>query len=117
VALVTTLWASYETAKWGCDINPNPMDDNDSYIDPLIHRDWEIRGNPIWKNNPEINPMDETDGESGPYTGPYLGAIGNSNGGTSTGAWNEQNGGLYLGPSLHALAESFGGTSTGTDWL
>ena len=38
------------------------------------------------KLNPNIDPLDEVQGQ-GIYTGPSLGAVSGSNGGTSTGSW------------------------------
>ena len=64
--------------------------------------------------NPKIDPLDEVQ-EQGTYTGSSLGVVPGSNGGTSTGSWNNPYGsGGYSGPSIDAIAFSSGGTSTGT---
>jgi len=63
--------------------------------------------------NPEIDPMNEGDQSGyGSYINPALIALGTSNGGRSTGAWEEM-GGAYIGPNLDAVNDSLGGTSTG----
>jgi hypothetical protein len=101
---------------------PNPEDD-DAYgsidisgkPDPLGV--LEKIGEPVErlaKLNPNIDPLDEVQGQ-GIYTGPSLGAVSGSNGGTSTGSWTNPYGlGGYSGPSIDAFASSNGGSSTGT---
>lgn len=107
----------------GSKINPNPEDDG-------AHGDFDISGKPdplgvldklgqpierLAGFNPTIDPLDESYGHHGTYTGPSLGAVTGSNGGTSTGSWNNPYGfGGYSGPSLDSIGFSHGGTSTGT---
>ena len=67
--------------------------------------------------NPEIDPMNEGDQTGyGSYINPALRILGTSNGGRSTGAWEEV-GGAYVGPNIGAINDSLGGTSTGNDWF
>jgi hypothetical protein len=107
----------------GENINPNPEDDG-------AHGDFDISGKPdplgvldklgqpierLAGFNPTIDPLDESYGHHGTYTGPSLGAVTDSYGGTSTGSWNNPYGvGGYSGPSIDAFVFSHGGTSTGT---
>ena len=102
---------------------PNPEDDG-------AYGDCDISGKPdplgvlnklgqpierLAGLNPTIDPLDESYGHQGTYTGPSLGAVNGSNGGTSTGSWNNPYGfGGYSGPSIDAIGFSHGGTSTGT---
>lgn len=67
--------------------------------------------------NPEIDPINEGDQSGyGDYINPVLVALGSSDGGRSTGVWEEV-GGSYLGPNIDAVKDFIGGTSTGTDWF
>jgi len=100
--------------------NPNPEDDSTyggTLKDPfgIVSEAQAKRLFPITKIlDPAIDPNQESN-TNGIYTGPSLGAVAGSNGGTSTGSWNSPYGfGGYSGPSIDAFASSNGGTSTGT---
>ena len=105
--------------------NPNPMDNN--YVDPAIEKKYGERfrtylgseQKDLIQKLREINPVTdpaEESAEQGDYSGPSLGMIGGSNGGTSTGAW-EVNGGDYVGPSSLGSLMNIDLTSTGNDWF
>jgi hypothetical protein len=103
----------------------DPM--NDNYVDPQVDAQYWARVRDLLGDSnkdfakdlsgfdPTIDPLDESYGHHGTYTGPSLGAVTDSNGGTSTGSWNNPYGfGGYSGPSLDSIGFSHGGSSTGT---
>ena len=103
----------------------DPM--NDNYIDPQGDARYGARVRDLLGNSnkdfakdlsgfdPFTDPLDESYDHHGTYTGPSLGAVTGSNGGTSTGSWTNPYGfGGYSGPSIDAIGFSHGGSSTGT---
>ena len=105
---------------------PNPGDPSQDETEvsgrttSLISSYLEKHGNNYIDSLKQINvdtdPHPDFHGDRGPYSGPSLGIIGGSNGGTSTGAW-EVNGGDYVGPSSLGSLMNIDLTSTGNDWL
>ena len=95
--------------------NARPMTDKDDPMGIIGDRDSMYKRLRII--NPEIDPMNEGDQAGyGNYINPALSILGTSNGGRSTGAWEEV-GGAYVGPNIGAINDSLGGTSTGNDWF
>lgn len=102
--------------------NPNPESDGaygtydiSGKPDPLgVLKKLNMNHDRLKNLNPTIDPNRDSDHTNGNYTGPSIGGITSSNGGTSTGSWNHPYGkGGYTGPSVDAIKTSHGGTSTG----
>ena len=118
----------YSYGKWMCGLTPNPMDDHS--FDPITEakhgktvkayiKKYTLNLAKILEDfDPTTDPTDDSQ-NSGPYTGPSLDSIIGSNGGTSTGIWNETGSGLTEMTAQMAFkyAMSLGGTSTGPDWF
>ena len=108
------------TVKMDNPMNDNsapPMNEKNDPLGVIRKHDNGLKG--IKDVNPYIDPIVQgaIQDNSG-YTNTSLDAASLSNGGTSTGSWNNPYGfGGYSGPSMDAISLSIGGTSTGTDWL
>lgn len=102
--------------------NPNPESDGaygtydiSGKPDPLgVLKKLNTNRDRLKTLNPTIDPNRDSDHVNGNYTGPSIGGITSSNGGTSTGSWYHPYGkGGYTGPNVDAIRNSHGGTSTG----
>ena len=110
------------TGKEEAKKNPNPESDGaygtydiSGKPDPLgVLKKLNTNRDRLKTLNPTIDPNRDSDHSNGNYTGPSIGGITSSNGGTSTGSWYHPYGkGGYTGQNVDAIRTSHGGTSTG----
>jgi hypothetical protein len=109
LASALTLYYVADVAEDVCKLE-DPNRDDDGEQTPSEAVEYLFKTDDILINP---NPLKD---EGGYYTDDAIHALvvyGSSNGGTSTGTWNEQPN-AYMGPSINAYFESNGGTSTGT---